>query len=202
MNKNDLNALQTPLLVLFFALLAAASVVYYTDTLREQARQQLQQQQQRLKEAHTRLQQSGEEKAIIIRYLGEFRQLQRIGFVGDERRIIWLDALRIANQQAGLFGVDYQIGAQRPYDYANEMGPEGLALLQSVMKLRFRMLHEEDLLRFLGVLSRQDAGVFLIDQCNVQRISTGDAIRFQPNLEAECELSWITAKTRGLKEEP
>jgi len=200
MNKNDLSALQTPLLVLFFALLAAASVVYYTDTLREKAGQQLEQQEQRLKEARTRLQQSGEEKAIIIRYLGEFHQLQRIGFVGDERRIIWLDALRIANQEAGLFGIDYQIGAQRPYDFANEPGPDGLALMQSVMKLRFRMLHAEDLLRFLSALSRQGAGMFLVDQCNVQRINTDDAIRFRPNLAAECELSWITAKIREAKE--
>jgi len=202
MTQNDFKALQTPLLVLFFAVLAAGSAVYYTDVLRERSEQRLERQQQQLKEARTRLQQSGDEKAIIVRYLGEFRQLQRIGFVGDEQRINWLDALRIANQQTGLFGVDYQIGAQRPYDRANELQPGSLALMQSVMKLRFRLLHEEDLLRFLGALSRQGAGIFSIDQCNVQRISASDVTRFQPNLAAECELSWITVKASAAKEKP
>lgn len=202
MTRNDFKALQTPLLVLFFAVLAAGSAVYYTDALREQSQQRLERQQQQLKEASIRLQRSGDEKAIIVRYLGEFRRLQGIGFVGDEQRINWLDALRIANQQTGLFGVDYQIGAQRPYDRANELEAGSLALMQSVMKLRFRLLHEEDLLHFLGALSRQGAGIFSVDQCDVQRINSSDVIRFQPNLAAECELSWITAKASAAKEKP
>ena len=50
-----------------------------------------------------------------MRYLDGFRQLERTGFVGEEQRINWLDGLRLANQQADLFGVDYQIGTQKPY---------------------------------------------------------------------------------------
>lgn len=202
MTQNDFKALQTPLLVLLLAVLASGSGVYYTNALREQSTQRLERQQRQLNEARTRLQLSGEEKAIIVRYLGDFRRLQRIGFVGDEQRINWLDALRIANQETGLFGVDYQIGAQTRYDQANELDPGSLALMQSVMKLRFRLLHEEDLLRFLDALSRQGAGIFSVDQCDVQRIGAAEVVRFQPNLTAQCELSWITAKASTAKEKP
>jgi hypothetical protein len=95
-----------------------------------------------------------------------------------------------------LFGVDSQISTQRPYPYAAEFNPAPLTLAESAMKLRLRLLHGEDLIRFFNALARQNAGLFLIDECKMQRIDT-DAVRFQPNLMAECELSWVTAKPRS-----
>jgi hypothetical protein len=199
MNLSELKALQTPLLILLLVALIAFGAVYQSDLLLKQSQQQLQRQQQQLKEAVTRLQRSGDEKALIMRYLGDFQQLQRVGFVGDEQRINWLDALRLANQQTGIFGVDYEISAQKPYVYESELNPGSMSLRQSVMKLQFRLLHEEDLVRFFNVLARQGAGMFTLDQCTMQRIDTGGVLRFQPNLSAHCELSWITAQARTEK---
>jgi len=200
MNAADIKALQNPLLILACAVLIAAGMIYYSDSLLGQSQQKLLRQQQQLKEARTRLQRSGDEKEIIVNYLGGYQQLQRIGFVGGEQRINWLDGLRLANQQVELFGVEYQISVQQPYAYAAEINPAPLSLMQSTMKLRFRLLHEEDLPRFFGTLSRQNVGVFLIDQCDVKRIDTNGVIRFQPNLQAECELAWITAKAADAAE--
>ncbi|HXF67978.1 MAG TPA: hypothetical protein VNK67_14935 [Burkholderiales bacterium] len=197
MTRADLRALKTPLLVLVATLLAAAAAIGSTDRMMVAAREQLAREQARLVEARTRLQKSGDEREIIVRYLDGFRQLERLGFVGEEARINWLDGLRLANQQADLFGVDYQIGAQRPYPYAADFNPGAIALNQSVMKLRFGLLHEEDLMRFFAQLARQGVGVFTVDQCLLRRIETGGALRYQPNLSAECELSWITAKVAG-----
>jgi hypothetical protein len=197
MNARDLKALRAPALVLFVVALAALGAVYYTNGLLEQARRQLAQQETLLKEARNRLYQSGEEREIITRYLGSYQQLQRIGFVGEEQRINWLDGLRIANQRTELFGVDYQISEQRPYPYAGEFDPGQIALRQSVMKLRFRLLHEEDLMRFFNALAQAGAGVFSVDQCTLKRVEVSGTIRYQPNLAAECELSWITAQPSG-----
>jgi len=194
MNQSDLQALRNPLLVLASVVLLGALAVYYSGRLMISARQQLAQQQVQLKEARTRLQKSGDEKDIIVRYLGGFRQLERSGFVGDEQRINWLDGLRLANQQADLFGVDYQIGAQRSYAFAAEFSPGALALNQSVMRVRFRLLHEGDLNRFFDALARQGAGIFTVDQCQMRRIDTRGVIRYQPNVNAECDLSWITVR--------
>jgi len=194
MNQADLQALRNPLLAVAGVALLGALAVYYSGRLMIAARQQLAQQQTQLKDARTRLQKSGDEKDIIVRYLDGFRQLERTGFVGDEQRINWLDGLRLANQQADLFGVDYQIGAQKPYAYAAEFSPGPLALNQSVMRVRFRLLHEGDLGRFLDSLARQGAGIFAIDQCLMRRIDTRGVIRYQPNVTAECDLSWITVK--------
>ncbi|MBI2294899.1 MAG: hypothetical protein HYU76_02385 [Betaproteobacteria bacterium] len=200
MTQADLQALKNPLLVLLAVLVAAAATIYLTDQLRVSARRQLAQQQSQLKEARTRLQKSGDEKDIIIRYLQGFRRLQLSGFIGEEQRINWLDGLRLTNQQADLFGVDYQIGAQKPYPYAAEFNPGQLELNQSLMRLRFRLLHEEDMMRFFSILARQNAGIFTVDQCDMRRIDTAGVIRYQPNVTAECELSWITAKVAAAGE--
>jgi hypothetical protein len=194
MNQEDLQALKVPLLVLLVVLVAGAAAIYYTDRLTVTARQQLAQQQKQLKDARTRLQKSGEEKDLIVRYLDSFRQLERAGFIGEEQRINWLDGLRIANQQADLFGVTYQIGTQAPYPYAAQFSPGQITLNQSIMRLDFRLLHEADLLRFFAALSRQGGGIFAVDQCMLRRIDNRGVIRYQPNLTAECDLSWITAR--------
>jgi len=194
MTQADLQAIRNPSLLLAAILTAVVSTVYYTERLAVAARQQLAQQQTQLKDARTRLQKSGDEKEVIVRYLGSFQQLARRGFVGEEQRINWLDGLRLTNQQADLFGVDYDIASQKPYPYAADLNPGDIKLNQSVMKLRFRLLHEEDLMRFLDTLSRQGAGIYTVDQCSMRRLDIGTAIRYQPNIAAECELAWITAK--------
>lgn len=197
MNRLDLEALKNPLLALLVMLLAAAAAIYSSDRLLVAARQQLAHQQAQLRDARTRLQKSGDEKDVIVRFLDGYRQLQRGGFAGEEQRINWLDGLRLANQQADLFGVDYQIGTQKTYPYAAIFNPGQIVLNQSVMRLKFRLLHEEDLMRFIDALANQGAGLFTVDQCNLQRIDNRGVIRYQPNFTADCELSWITAKAGG-----
>jgi len=197
MNPADLQALRNPLLVLFIVLLLAAGAVYSTEQLKVASERQLAQQRVQLNEARTRLQKSGEEKDIIVRYRDTFRALQRAGFVGEEKRINWLDGLRITNQRADLFGIDYQIGAQKRYQYAKSLNPGQIDLFESVMRLRFRLLHEEDLMRFFNLLAQQNLGIFHIDRCDMRRLDTRGVIRYQPNVTAECEVSWITARIKG-----
>ena len=200
MTKADLQAIRNPALVLVVMLVVAAAAVFYTDQLVAEVRQQLSQQEVQMREASTRLQKSGDEKDVIVRYLGTYQQLQRRGFVGEEQRINWLDGLRLTNQQADLFGVDYEIGAQKAYPYAAELNPGQIQLRESVMKLRFRLLHEEDLMRFLAILARQGAGIYTVDQCFMRRLDSGRVIRYQPNVSAECELAWITAQVGAAPE--
>lgn len=196
MNQADLVALRNPLLFLLAVLLLSAAAIYSTEQLAASSERQFAQQKARLAEARTRLQKSGGEKDIIVRYRDAFQALQQAGFVGEEKRINWLDGLRLANQRADLFGVDYQISVQKRYRHAEALDPGQIELFESVMRLRFRLLHEEDLVRFFDALARQNVGVFHLDQCQVRRVDTQGVIRYQPNLSVDCELSWITAKVR------
>ncbi len=192
MTANDLLGLKYPLAALAVVAAVAAAAVYYTDDACNTAKRGLEQQQKALQDARTRLQRSGEEKQLIVQYVGQYRNLERVGFVGEEQRINWLDGLRLTNQQTQLFGVQYQIGAQQPYPFANELDPGQLLVKQSLMKLSFSLLHEGDLMRFFETLARQAVGVFSLNECSLTRLGASAAIRSQPNIGAECEIAWIT----------
>jgi uncharacterized coiled-coil protein SlyX len=194
MNAAELKALQTPLIVLVIVIGLGAGLIYQLDQTLTSTRRELAQQQAQMRDARTRLQKSGEEKDVIVRYLPNYQYLQRIGFVGDEQRLNWLEGLRLSNQQAQLFGVQYQIGSQQAYPYAAELNPGQLTLHQSLMKLDFQLLHEGDLMSFLTLLGKQGAGFFAVNECKLDRLNTGGSIRFQPNLRAECDIAWITLR--------
>ncbi len=193
MNAEELKALRGPLMLLVLMLAITGGAIYYTHLLFQQAQVQLTRQQGQLREAQTRMRRSGEEEAIIIQYVNKYHELQRSGFVGEEQRINWLDALRVANERTDLFGVNYEIGVQQPYSYAAEFNPGQINLRQSNMKLHFRLLHEGDLLRFFDTLRAQNTGLFQLDQCALRRTDASDTMRFQPNIQANCQLIWITA---------
>lgn len=197
MNWNALRALKAPLVTLTTVIVIGASLLYYIDFALTKAKRELAQQQSKVRDARARLQKSRDENAVIARYLGNYQYLQQIGFIGDERRINWLDALHFTNQQRRLFGVSYQIGAQQPYPYASELDPGQLTLHQSVMKVTVRLLHEGDLIPFLGTLAQQSAGVFSVDQCVMERVDVAGSARNQPNVRADCELAWITLRPPG-----
>ncbi|HTE14780.1 MAG TPA: hypothetical protein VK642_06860 [Burkholderiales bacterium] len=194
------NTLTLPLLVLLVTLLVVIALVKISNDRADDARRILDAQQMQMREAQMRVQKSGTEKDLIVRYLPDYQKLDTLGFVGSEQRINWLDALRNANQKGGMFGINYEISARKAYPYAAALGPGQLNVMQSVMKLRFQMLHEEDLLKFLEHLSEQNAGVFVVNRCDMRRTSTTQTTRFQPNMTAECELAWITAQPPALAE--
>jgi hypothetical protein len=194
------DTLAIPLLVLLATLAAAIAMVKFSADQAESARQGFDAQHKQLLEAQSRVQKSGTEKELIARYLPDYQKLDALGFVGDENRINWLDALRNANQRGGLFGINYDIAARKPYPLAGALGAGQINLMQSVMKLRFQMLHEEDLQKLLANLSAQNAGVFVVNRCSLRRSTATIAPRFQPNLTAECELGWLTAQPPPLPE--
>jgi len=194
MTGADIKVVQGGLVALVLALAIGGGAVYYTDAKLKAARVARAAAQSKLAAARNRLHQSGDEKATIEKYLGDYQTLQQLGFVGDEQRINWLEGLRVANQQLRLFGVDYQISAQQAYPYAAALNPGQMAMYQSVMKIDLGLLHEGDLLSFLSNLSQQGAGVFSVNQCTISRVNTVGGLRFQPNLHAQCDLAWITAR--------
>lgn len=196
-SRDDIEALRTPLIALALSLLAAAAVVFYSGSMTDNAKRLLSQRETQLREARARIQNAGEEKEMIGRYLARYQQLARAGFVGEEQRINWLDALRLANEEARVFGVEYDISAQRPFAYAAEFDTGKLMLQESVMNLRFQLLHEEDLPRFFDALARHGGGFFALNQCVMRRARAGEAekaVQYQPNLGAECDVRWLTVR--------
>lgn len=189
----DLPALGRPLVVVIVILGLCAGGVIYTGKLIKQGRADLAGAQTKLKEARERVARSGDEVDTLRKYIDPYRELEQIGIVGEEQRLNWIDALRVANVDAQLYGVDYEVGSQTPYSLRAEVNAGGVPVQQSTMKVKLGLLYETDLLTFLRILARQNVGAFTVNQCNLQRL-TSDVSRpvNQPTLRAECELAWVT----------
>jgi hypothetical protein len=201
LSAQDLRALSRPLIVLAVVAAVSAAVVAYSDRTVKQAQAQVKIEEGALIEARNRVQQSGQEKRVIEQYVEPYRQLERAGIVGEEQRISWIDALRAANHEVDLYGVDYDVGPQQPYSFAGEVNAGTLSVHQSIMKLHLGLLHEGDLFRFFQALAAQKVGRFSVTQCSLKRLPVDLAVPVnQPTLNADCELAWITIGGRSAEE--
>jgi hypothetical protein len=62
---------------------------------------------------------------------------------------------------------------------------------RSTMRLTLGLTHEVDLLEFLDALRADSAGLFLVRACVVTG-QAGDPAPRRANLQAECDIDWLT----------
>lgn len=194
LSKQDWDKLRYPIIFLGIALIVATLVVGYAENRRTVQQQALTQQESQLHQARQRYQASGQEKEVITQYLPLYQQLIKDGFIGEERRLEWVDGLRTIHQQNKLFGINYTIETQQEYKptFALNVGP--FSLQRSIMKLELAMLHEGDLLTLINALDAQQTTPFIVRNCEVTRTGATNTSTLGPNLRADCELDWLTIR--------
>lgn len=186
------SSLLVPALLFFIIVLAGVAAVQYAESLVRQASDRLRTQTQALSAARQKHANAGLEKDVLTRFRETYDALEKVGFVGAEQRINWVDGLRAANRESKLFGVEYQIGQQEPYAYATDLGVGDLPIKQAVMKLKMPLLHEGDLMPFFRALAAKSSGVFTMNACTVRRAGASNVESNLPNLGVECDLAWIS----------
>ena len=196
LEKKDWQRLQIPIAVLVVVVLAIIGLCAMALKFSGEQEAAMKQQQNLLNSAKQRFQSSGIEKETITEYLPKYQTLINKGFVGEERRLEWVDELRKQHQQNKLFSIKYSIGLQEAYkpSFATSMG--GFVLNRSVMTVDLDMLHEEDILKLTEGLSQKDKEVFMLRDCEITRFNAGGALSTQliANLHAKCELDWLTLR--------
>lgn len=107
----------------------------------------------------------------------------------DSRGLDWMALFGGIQQRLQLVDVRYEQGA--PQTLAASPS-ESLALVSFPIFLRLKLLHEEDLHRFLDELRSQSSSLVHIKSCHVAR-SRSVAAAYQPaaQLEAECRIDSI-----------
>lgn len=194
LSRQDWNKLRYPVIFLGSALIFATLFVGYAEKRKSETQQAMEQQEMQLSQARQRYQSSGQEKETIIKYLPMYRQLIEDGFIGEERRIEWVDGLRTIHQQNKLFGINYTIATQEEYKPAFALNVGPFSLHRSVMKLELSMLHEVDLLTLINALDAQQTTPFIVRDCEITRLNVAVPNNLTPNLRANCELDWLTIR--------
>lgn len=190
--------LKLPLLLVLAALLLAGGGILWSRAQALDAEAALRQQRGALNSAHQKLERSRQHQQLIATHLADYQALAARGFVGAEDRLAWIEAVQLANRDAGLYGLDYRM---TPRTASLPSLAQGLPLGQTSMTLTLPLLIETDLTRFFAALGARAPGLYRIRSCRLSRL--GEA-PFEPvnlpRLHAECELLWFTvAHTIGPK---
>lgn len=196
LDSQDWLKLQTPLVILGLVLMLIALMLAFAQNYNTAQEQLLQSQQNLLSAARQRYQSSGMEKETIKEYLPQYQSLINKGFVGEERRIEWVEALREQHKNNKLFGIKYSISQQQEYKPSFAPSVGGFMLHRSIMKLDLDMLHEGDILKLTESLSAENTAPFMLRDCEITRLNAGGTLSNQliANLHAQCELDWLTMR--------
>lgn len=195
MTRPPIASLRTSILLLLAASLLSATGIFWSHQQATEARTDLQLQQTALIAAHARQQQGQTEAHQIAQHLDAYRALIAQGFVGEENRLAWIEAVQLANQDARLYGLIYTLS---PRTAAPASLAGGLPLNQTRMVVKMPLLVETDLPRFLDALHARAPGLFRANICRLSRITDAPPQPVnRPELDAECELIWFTVATDG-----
>ena len=195
LSQQDWRKLRNPIIGLGAALILVGLLISFADQYRKQHEANLLTQQNLLNQARQKYQSSGLEKDTIMQYLPAYNDLLATGFIGEERRIEWIESLRQIHHQYKLFSIDYSIRLQENYKTPFLPNLGNFTLQRSVMKLSLDMLHEGDLLTLLDGLQEQPTP-FIVRDCEITR-PIGAVINTKnvsANLKAVCEIDWLTLR--------
>ena len=188
----DLKKLQISLLVCLLMIVMGAAVVFFANgATRSAQRERVTAQAQRNDYVGKLLRVSSEESEIKEKS-ALFQKLQKRGIIGEEQRLEWVELLKDIRDKRRLIDLVYEIEPQRPLDVAPGAG---FTFNVSPMKVQLKLLHEEDLTRFLGDLNEQARALIQVRYCKVTRQPQGQAgTSGQANLLAECRIDWVTLR--------
>lgn len=187
----DLKKLRWPLAV-FLALLAIGGLIAFEA--RETARQSAAERTAvaaRHRQAELRLQQVRTEEQETKEKSAVFLQLTAAGIIGEEKRLEWTELLRQIQTQLHLPGMSYEFAPQTSAGTAES----DYRFYASPMKIRLQLLHEEDLLGFIGALQNQAKALVLVRSCTLLRPPGTAAPGIA--LTADCDMDWITIRSAG-----
>jgi len=195
LTQQDWRKLRYPIIGLGAALILVGLLVSFADQYRAKNETALQIQLNLLNQARQKYQSSGLEKETIIQYLPKYNELLASGFIGEERRIEWIETLRQIHAQHKLFSIDYSIGLQERYKPSFLPNLGNFRLNRSVMSLKLDMLHEGDLLALLDGLHEQTTP-FIVRDCEIKRPigAVVNTKNITSNMQANCEIDWLTLR--------
>lgn len=143
-----------------------------------------------LNEYEGKLKQVRAEEAEIKQKSALYSNLRARGIIGDEQRLDWVELIKEIKESRKLLDVQYEFSPQQALELP---ALAGYSFKSSPMKLQMKLLHEGDLLNFIGDLRKHAKAYIRVRSCNVARIQrtavpAGDAAL----LLADCQLDWIT----------
>lgn len=192
--KDDFPLVRKALFVLVASLLSSAALVGAGKAIHIRQQDGMNQAQAQRSDAVNKHRQAENDKQEIHDYQPRFVTLRERGFVGEERRLDWMEHIRQIRENRKLLPITYEISAQQVFQLGPEATLGDLELRGSKMELQMGLLHEGDLLNFLDDLRQK--GFYTVQECTVKRAGAESENTHLP-LAAECVIYWLTLGERA-----
>lgn len=194
-------ALRVSAIVLVLTAAVAAALIWTSNAYL--SRQALQRQQARgeLSGVRERYRQALEAQDIIRTSRARYERLRQRGFVGDEPRLIWIEALRNSGRRQHLYSLQYDLRQRQPLQLDDLQDNSHYQVYGSFMHLDMELAHEVDLLRYFQDLEAQHPAVWQLRGCSLSSMALEDRVALdKPNVKARCDLAWYTVRAFGTEE--
>lgn len=197
--KNDLPLIRKSLIVLVVCLSLSVALVWASRAFQLNLQGQLSQTLTEHNEINNKLHQAENDRQEIQDYQPKFIALREQGFIGEERRLDWVEQIRLIQENRKLLPIAYEISAQQIIQPDPEILLGDLELHSSQMKLQMSLLHEGDLFNFMSDLKH--AGFYTVQGCKIKR-PVADSENVHLPLTAECSIYWLTLGEPANNPEP
>ena len=137
---------------------------------------------------------ASDNQAVYREYADRFRDMSERGWIGEEGRLTWIEALQSINADLKLPTLRYEIGQRTSVGHDRASGSNRLHLYRTPMRLTIGALHEYDVVELLERLDAAGDGLLSLSGCTMKR---NGRLRFDArtaNVDAACELNWYTLR--------
>lgn len=186
--------LRKPLLLLLIlsVLAVAANVAMAWRTTR--LKQRLGQERLALVAAEIRANNAAQENAMLQNHRRSYQDLLKRKIIAAENRLAWVEYFQQGVLKGMPAGLTYTINPQRDYEPAQGRAMGDLQMRASQLHLEAQLLHEGDLLAFLGGMEKLP-GAHLLQGCDL-RLASGEMNGAPYRMIASCDLELISIGAR------
>ncbi|MEJ1959544.1 MAG: hypothetical protein WDM70_09090 [Nitrosomonadales bacterium] len=192
----DFARLKWSLLVFLTILCAGGAAIIAGKNFIARAQQEKRAAQIQLNTARSQFAAASEDLENIKTYTFEYDKLLKRNLIGEDQRLDWIEGLEKIHRQNIVLDFKYSIVPQHPFLSPMPLDSGNYKLNMSDMIMQFDLLHEGQLLNFFDTLRTDVKGVFILDQCAIERSpDPGSSVQ----LKAECTGGWLTLKNGNAK---
>jgi hypothetical protein len=198
-STKDIPHIRRLLIITILTLILGVIGVYVSGDILNKAQQSKIIANQEWSDAVRKLERTKNEQEDLQGYYHQYQSLVEQNIIGEEKRLDWIESIEKIRNRLKIFSVKYKLDPQETLDMVGtDLPSSSFDLRRSNMTLGLSLLHEGQLLDFMGALSKEAKGMYLLDSCILTRNDLIKKLKFTPNIEAECTLGWITLNEKDV----
>jgi len=198
LDAKDFKRLQWAIAFLVIMALMGSGSLWTTQQLKKSSDKAFQEATAARRDMQTKLARASEEQQELRDKISRFQALKDQGYIGPEQRLDWIEAIARIKAARRIIKLDYEFSPQRLADSSLLPGGAsagGFEVMSSQMQLQLQLLHEGELLTFLGDLRGSVQALVKVRSCAIERVAPGNTGRGNTaQLKADCTLEWITLR--------